>query len=76
MFPANMLTGSDRQPLRTALYGVAVVVNVVANLVLIPRSGWEGAATSTLLAEAALVIALWVAAHRCAAAGPRVQPAA
>ena len=75
MFPANMLTGSDRQPLRTSLYGLAVVVNVIANLALIPRIGWEGAAMSTLVAEAALVLMLWTAASRESRRRPRsAQP--
>lgn len=66
MFPANMLTSVDRQPLRMMLYFMAVVINVVANVILIPRYGWEGAAVATLAAEMCLVVALWVTAARLA----------
>ena len=70
MFPANMLTSVDRQPLRMMLYFLAVVVNVVANVILIPRHGWEGAAIATLAAEMCLVVALWIAASRLARSAP------
>lgn len=76
MFPANMLTSIDRQPLRMLIYFGAVVVNVLANIVLIPRYGWEGAAIATLAAEFTLVVALWSTASSLAKTPATSSPGA
>ncbi len=70
LFPANMLTGTDRQGLRMTLYAIAAGLNIVANLILIPREGWQGAAWATLGAEVFLAITLWVTAWRVSRGRP------
>lgn len=64
LFAANVLTGINRQSLRMSLYGAAVVVNIVLNLLLIPTQGWQGAAIATIVAETLLAAMLWLAASR------------
>lgn len=50
----NVLLAADGERVFAQAVTFGVVVNVVANLVLIPRAGALGAATSTLIAELAL----------------------
>ncbi len=66
MFSGNVLTGTDRQPLRMWIFVGAALLNVGLNIVLIPTVGWEGAAMATLVAEFAAAAAMWVAAGRVA----------
>ena len=61
-FPANLLTGTDRQTTRLVLYLLAVAINVALNLWWIPIFGWPGAAVATLIAEAVLAFSLWLTA--------------
>ncbi|HET6314000.1 MAG TPA: oligosaccharide flippase family protein [Chloroflexia bacterium] len=52
----HALVAVDRPQLYAAFTGVALVVNVAANLLLIPRVGVQGAAFATFLTEVALVV--------------------
>ncbi|HET6261465.1 MAG TPA: polysaccharide biosynthesis C-terminal domain-containing protein, partial [Chloroflexia bacterium] len=52
----HALVAMDRPQLYAAFTGVALVVNVAANLLLIPRVGVQGAAFATFLTEVALVV--------------------
>lgn len=63
-FPANLLTGTDRQGTRLVLYLIAVAINVSLNLLWIPTFSWRGAAVATLIAEATLAVMLWLVAWR------------
>lgn len=60
-----MLFAIDRQDLFAWTTGVAVVINVGLNLLLIPRFGYLAAATTTVLTEMAFSVAGWwfVRAH-------------
>lgn len=64
LFPANLLTGTDRQTTRLAIYLVAVGVNISLNLLWIPTFGWQGAAVATIIAETVLAASLWLVAWR------------
>ncbi len=64
MFPANALTGSDRHNVRLALMMSAMLLNLGLNIIFIPRYSWKGAVGTTLVAETAFAIALWIAAGR------------
>lgn len=68
VFPANALTGSGHQASRNRTVLLGIAVNVVANLALIPEYGWRGAAIATLVAEAAMSMALWWSLTRPGAA--------
>lgn len=49
-FPiGSLLNATDRQMLKTIIGGISMVVNVVANLILIPRYGIIGAPISAIL---------------------------
>ncbi|HYP21497.1 MAG TPA: polysaccharide biosynthesis C-terminal domain-containing protein, partial [Chloroflexia bacterium] len=52
----HALVAMDRPQLYAAFTGLALVVNVAANLLLIPRVGVQGAALATFLTEVALVV--------------------
>ncbi len=67
VFPANVLSGTDRQWLRAKIMSFTAALNLVSNIVLVPEYGWRGAAISTLLAEAVFSIALWIAVTRALA---------
>lgn len=64
MFPANVLTGTDRQWARARLMSMSAALNLIANLLLVPEFGWRGAAVSTLVAEVFFSALLWFAVHR------------
>ncbi len=70
MFPANALTGSDRHNTRLAIMIGAMLLNLCLNLYFIPRYSWQGAAGTTLVAEAAFALALWIAAAKLRTAQP------
>ncbi len=63
IFAANALTGQGLQHKRNRALQIAVVVNIVANLALMPRFGWRGASVATLAAEVMMVALLWRAVH-------------
>ena len=54
----NTLTAADMQKARLRLTGAAAVLNLLLNVVLIPRYGWVAAAATTLVTEVALTIGL------------------
>ena len=64
LFPANVLTGTDRQPARLTLYLGAAGLNAGLNLLWIPEHSWRGAAAATIVAESALAVMLWLVAWR------------
>ncbi len=70
MFPANALTGSDRHNVRLVIMVGAMLLNLLLNLYFIPRYSWKGAVGTTLTAELAFAVALWVAAARLRTAEP------
>lgn len=59
-FPANALTSSGHQSSRNKLLFLSIIVNGALNLWLIPIHGWRGAAIATIVAEAVMVVSLWV----------------
>ena len=52
---------SNRPQIATGLQVTGAAVNVVANLVLIPRLGWQGAVVSVYASEAIMSVAGWAA---------------
>ncbi|MDO8462822.1 MAG: flippase [bacterium] len=64
-FPAgNLLNAIDRQTLNTKLLAIATVVNVIANIVLIPPFAAVGAAISALVSSVTLFAVNLVALRR------------
>jgi O-antigen/teichoic acid export membrane protein len=61
IFAANALTGAGRQSLRNAALIGAMLVNFGVNVWLIPSYGWRGAVGATLIAEALMAAAMWLA---------------
>ncbi len=59
-----LLNGSNHQRFQTAAMGVGMVVNVVANLLLVPRWGMMGAAVASLIANAVFLMVSWYKAHQ------------
>lgn len=59
IFPANALTGSGQQNKRNRALIIAVVLNLLANAILIPQHSWKGAIIATLLAESAMAAMFW-----------------
>jgi len=57
----DTLTGANHQGVRTVLQITAIPLNVMLNLLLIPRHSWHGAAWATLATESALVVGLTTA---------------
>ena len=70
---SNVFLVLHRTGLQAGVYGVAAALNVVANLVVIPRYGIVGAAGATVLAEGAVVVLGLVAMRRLGVA-PAVAP--
>ncbi|MBU1126350.1 flippase, partial [Patescibacteria group bacterium] len=59
-FPiGSLLNATNRQNIKTSIMGVAMVINVVANFLLIPRFGIEGASISGLISFTFLFVAGW-----------------
>lgn len=65
VFPLNGLLGLRRTALRTALTACGAAVSITLYFLLIPRWGWTGAATGTLIGEGSLVVAAWIALFVC-----------
>lgn len=66
-FPCgNLLNACDRQAVNTKLLAGATLVNVIANVLLIPQYGAAGAAASALIASVVLFAANLVAVSRTA----------
>lgn len=58
-FMADALSGAGRQRTRTGVQVVIALVNIGANLVILPRYSWRGAAWTSLGCDALLVISFW-----------------
>jgi O-antigen/teichoic acid export membrane protein len=56
----DALTGAGYQRIRTYALLLAAITNALANLWLIPRYSWRGAAWTRIATEAMLVCLLWV----------------
>ncbi len=56
----DTLTALDRQGIRTAIQGFVAIVNIGANLVLIPKFGIVGAAWATVTSEMLLTLGYYV----------------
>lgn len=52
-FPSDALTGAGHQPIRTACIIVSTLLNVVLNILFIPRYGLAAALAATFVAEVA-----------------------
>lgn len=56
---ATVLTGAGLQRGRSAVEVGAAVLNLTANLILIPAFSWRGAVIATILSELMLLLGLW-----------------
>lgn len=66
-FPVGaLLNGCNRQTMQTTAMGIAMVVNVVANILLIPPLGIIGAAVAALLGNIVLFVAGYIFVPRIA----------
>ena len=57
---ADTLTGSGHQKARSIVQAVAAIINIVLNILLIPRFSWQGAAWATLIADSLRLVCLWL----------------
>ena len=57
----DTLTGASYQPLRSSIVGGVAVLNILLNLLLLPRYSWRGAAWSSLICDGTLAVCLWLA---------------
>lgn len=64
-FPMNGLLGLGRNGLRTAIISSTALLSVILYVTLIPRYSWRGAIAGTLVSEAALFAAGWIALYLC-----------
>jgi O-antigen/teichoic acid export membrane protein len=71
-FLADALSGAGLQRSRTAIQASVAVVNVVANLIILPRYSWRGAAWTSLGCDGLLVVVFWFTARHYRHALPRV----
>jgi O-antigen/teichoic acid export membrane protein len=60
-----LLISGERQKVNALVSGLAVLVSVGANLFLIPKFGYLGAAVAAVLTEAFLLAAYFIAVSRC-----------
>lgn len=68
VFPANVLSGIDRQWTRARLMIGAASLNLAINIGLAPEFGWRGAAAATVIAESVFAALLWITVRRAARA--------
>lgn len=61
---ADALTGAGYQYVRSRVQILIAAINIAANLYLIPRYSWRGAAWASLLCDALLGVALWICVLR------------
>ena len=59
VFLADSLSGAGFQRTRTAIQVSVGLINVVANLLILPRFSWRGAAWTSLACDALLVAMFW-----------------
>ena len=57
---ADTLTGAGYQKTRSRIQVIAAIVNILLNIILIPRFGWKGAAWATLTSDVLRLICLWL----------------
>lgn len=69
----DTLTGASYQPLRSSMVGGVAVLNILLNLVLLPRYSWRGAAWSSLICDGTLVVCLWLAVTTLSQRAPLFQ---
>ncbi|MCK5218802.1 flippase [bacterium] len=69
-----ILICSERQKVNALVSGIAVIVSVGANLFLIPKFGYLGAAVSAVLTEIFLLAAYFLAVSRCLFPLPMLVP--
>jgi O-antigen/teichoic acid export membrane protein len=62
-FLADALSGAGLQRARTAIQASVAVVNVVANLIILPRYSWRGAAWTSLGCDGLLAVVFWSTAR-------------
>lgn len=55
--PGALLNATNKQKTQTGLMGMALVVNIILNLLLLPKFGINGAAISALISNAVLCLA-------------------
>jgi O-antigen/teichoic acid export membrane protein len=72
-FLADALSGAGRQPARTGIQALVAGINVVANLLILPRYSWHGAAWTSLGCDGLLVVVFWFTARCYRQALPRVS---
>jgi O-antigen/teichoic acid export membrane protein len=71
-FLADALSGANAAGLRAAVQAGVAVLNIALNIVIIPRWSWVGAAWTSLISDAVLMIAIYVAVRwKLASASPR-----
>ena len=73
-FLADALSGAGRQRVRTGIQASVAVVNVAANLVILPHYSWRGAAWTSLGCDGLLVVVFWITAHSYGRSLPGVLP--
>lgn len=62
-FPiGSLLNATHRQIIKTAIMGATMVINIAANVILIPRFGVEGASVAALISFVFMFFAGWVCA--------------
>ena len=59
-----MLVSSNNEKISMYITGSAAVANIIANLILIPRYGFVGAAIATIITEVLLVIIDYIVVSR------------
>ena len=62
-FGADVLTGAGYQKKRSILQIFAAIINILLNLILIPRFSWKGAVIATLLSEIFLLSSIWLTVY-------------
>lgn len=71
-FLADALSGAGLQRTRTSIQAFVAVVNVVANLIILSRYSWRGAAWTSLGCDGLLVVVFWFTARYHRHALPQV----
>ena len=56
---SNALTGADLQNVRSFVQVSIAILNILLNLILIPKLGWFAAALSSIICDGLLVLGLW-----------------
>jgi O-antigen/teichoic acid export membrane protein len=64
-FLADSLSGAGLQRVRTGIQVSAALLNVGANLVVLPRYSWRGAAWTSLGCDGFLVVTFWFVVQCC-----------